>query len=421
MGFAKRFLIGLAWALMTVGHLAAQFSLSGQFKPRLEFRNGYRVLARDDAKPAAFVSQRSRLIFEFRKSNLETKFSVQDVRVWGDEPQLSNLSNAAVHEAWAQLGIADYWAIRLGRQELVYDDHRLLGNVEWLQQARSHDALVVLHQKEGFTTHLGLAYNNEQETLFRGDYTLANYRALGFLWLKKTYDSGLALSFTSVTDGLEDEEGSLHYRSTLGPHVQYNVGQYSLTTTFYYQLGETVGNLDISAFLFSLNNTFKFDKSNIGVGLDYVSGTDGLDPSNDKVRSFHTLYATNHKFYGFMDYFLNIPVDTKGGGLIDVFAKMNSSTGSKSFFDAHLHYFLLANRVQDPGDPNNSLDSGLGLELDLVYSLNIQPEVQLKLGWSSMLPTDAMRSLRGGDKGNYNTWLWSMLVFKPQFFKTKTN
>ena len=83
-----------------------------------------------------------------------------------------------------------------------------------------------------------------------------------------------------------------------------------------------------------------------------------------------------------MDYFLNIPADTKGGGLVDLYGKVNSSLGSKSSLDAHLHYFLLANKVSDPDNPNQSIDSGLGLELDLVYNLTIRPDVLLKIGWS---------------------------------------
>jgi len=421
MIFQKKILFGIIWCLLiAAGDVHAQFSMSGQFIPRLEFRNGYRTPARDATKPAVFVSQRSRLILDYKKSKITTKLSLQDVRVWGDEPQLSNISNIALHEAWAQLALDDHWGIRLGRQELVYDDHRLLGNVDWIQQARSHDALLIRLNNQGFTAHLGLAYNNEGESLVRDDYTLANYRALGLLWLKKSYENGMAVSLMSVIDGLEDDRGSLHYRWTVGPHLQYNSNNYSLGSTFYYQLGENTEDVGLSAFLFSLNNTFKLNKSSIGFGMDYVSGTDGLDPSNDKIRSFHTLYATNHKFYGLMDFFLNIPSDTKGGGLLDAYAKINSSIGNKSSFDGHLHYFLLANKVQNPDNPNNSIDSGLGVELDLIYTLNIHPEVQLKLGWSTMLPTDAMRIIRGGDQGNFNTWAWTMIVFKPQFFNLKT-
>lgn len=52
---------------------------------------------------------------------------------------------------------------------------------------------------------------------------------------------------------------------------------------------------------------------------DHLSGDD--DPSDGTVRVFDTLFATNHKFYGLADYFLNIPVQTVGRGLQDLALK----------------------------------------------------------------------------------------------------
>ena len=397
----------------------SQFSLSAQFKPRSELRHGYRVVATRQSDAAFFVSQRSRLILDYKGKGITTKLSVQDVRVWGDEPQLSNFPNAAVHEAWAQLDINEAVDIRLGRQELIYGDHRLLGNVDWVQQGRSHDAMMIHFQKSGWLSHLGLAYNNESESLFRNQYTLANYRSLALWWLKKTFDNGFDFSFLTIGEGLEDDNSTLHYRWTIGPDIKYSSAKYALNSCFYYQLGESTSNVDLSAFLFSLNNTFKFDRTNLGIGLDFVSGTDALNSNGQKIRSFHTLYATNHKFYGLMDYFLNIPADTKGGGLVDIYAKMSNKIGAKSSFGTHLHYFLLANDVEDPGVPGTAINRGLGWEVDLVFSHSINSDVQFQIGCSAMVPTDAMRVIRGGDDSTTNFWAWTMVAFKPTFFKTK--
>ncbi len=413
------FIVG--FSLLIGNTLNAQLTLSGQFRPRLEFRNGYRTPTTDAAKAALFVSQRSRLTLDFVNKRVTTKLSFQDVRVWGDESQLSNTTNVAVHEAWVQIGITDNSAIRLGRQELIYDDHRLMGSVDWVQQARSHDALGFRSKKNGLSTHVILAYNNEGESLAKTDYSLSNYRSMGLLWLNKTFDSGWGASIISVTDGFEDADGKLHYRWTLGPHVKYNKNKYALTSTFYYQLGETTSEVDLSAYFFSISNMFKFDNASVGIGLDFVSGTDAMDNSNQKINSFHTLYATNHKFYGFMDYFLNIPADTKGGGLIDIYAKAKTKLGAKSSLDLHVHYFMLANNVIDPLAPSNSLDKGLGFEADAVYTIKIYADLLFKVGWSFMVPTDSMRAIKGGDDSNFNTWAWTMIVYKPTFFKSKTN
>ena len=54
--------------------------------------------------------------------------------------------------------------------------------------------------------------------------------------------------------------------------------------------------------MFALNFKYSFKspvKPAIGVGIDYLSGDDGQDA--DKYKVFNTLYATNHKYYGFMD------------------------------------------------------------------------------------------------------------------------
>ena len=147
--FCKAFLLGVVGSFLSAGNLQAQLTLSGQFKPRLEFRHGYRVPITDEAKAATYVSQRSRLIMDYQGKGISTKFSVQDVRVWGEQSQLADVASAAVHEAWAQLNIDEHWGVRLGRQELVNDDHRLVGNVDWIQQARSHDALMLRMTKPG--------------------------------------------------------------------------------------------------------------------------------------------------------------------------------------------------------------------------------------------------------------------------------
>jgi hypothetical protein len=77
--------------------------------------------------------------------------AVQDVRVWGQDASTNNrITNSALnglmlHEAWAEISLLDTnktklgkeFALKIGRQELLYDDSRLLGNLDWLQQAQA--------------------------------------------------------------------------------------------------------------------------------------------------------------------------------------------------------------------------------------------------------------------------------------------
>ncbi len=158
--FYKIFPVVLSFCAMN-SILHAQFSLSGEFRPRAEYRHGFQSLSAPDDDPAFFISQRSRLNLNFTESALKFGFSLQDIRVWGEVPQLNRSDlNSSIHEAWAELQLGEKFFLKLGRQELIYDDSRIFGNVDWAQQGRSHDVAVFKYIEEnGFQLHTGLAYN----------------------------------------------------------------------------------------------------------------------------------------------------------------------------------------------------------------------------------------------------------------------
>lgn len=400
--------------------VSAQFILSGELRPRAEFRHGYRTLAGESSSTAILASQRSRLNLDYKDTNFKVFLSIQDVRVWGDEEQLKDLSSVALHEAWGELFVSDKFSLKAGRQELVYDDHRLLGNVNWVQQGRSHDAVVLKYKDNGWKAHLGLAYNNASETLFKTKYTLNNYRVLSFFWLNKTFEEKLKFSFMALTDGFQtaDSTSNILYRGTIGPHLELKSGGLQLKSTFYYQFGKNANHREISAFMFGLYGSYKVNNATFGAGVDYLSGTDALDAGNEKNKSFHTLYATNHKFYGFMDYFLNIPANTRSGGLTDIYGQVNYKFSSKTALASTFHYFLLSDNVIDPENLGKAIDKDLGAEIDLVLNYKIMPRVNIKSGWSVMLPSSSMEVLKGGDKNEFQYWGWMMLTFRPEFFNS---
>jgi len=122
---------------------AQQFDLSAEVRPRYENRHGYKTLLNKDTDGANFVSQRTRINFNFEQDKIRLGVTLQNVRVWGDVSTLASDDNAtALHEAWAEALLSDKISLKLGRQEIVYDDHRIFGNVGWAQQARSHDAFL---------------------------------------------------------------------------------------------------------------------------------------------------------------------------------------------------------------------------------------------------------------------------------------
>lgn len=158
----------------------AQLTFSGQLRPRGEIRDGYGNLVLSGAKKAGFVSQRTRLNLAYKWDVLTFGISMQDVRIWGGDASTISAADGnrlSLHEGWAELTLAnkadtnikftlvDHLSFKVGRQELLYDDARLLGNLDWLQQGRRHDMAMLKIVHQGWQVDLGYAYNQNSDAV----------------------------------------------------------------------------------------------------------------------------------------------------------------------------------------------------------------------------------------------------------------
>jgi hypothetical protein len=174
----NRRLFFLLGAMLSLNSASAQFTLTGQLRTRTEIRNGLGNLVLKDSKAAVFTSQRTRLVFGYKWDRLNFGISLQDVRVWGqDASSISNADGAKLmlHEGWAEITLAnkadtsikfrlfDLLTLKIGRQELSYDDVRLLGNLDWLQQARRHDMALLKLVHRGWQVDLGYAFGQNTD------------------------------------------------------------------------------------------------------------------------------------------------------------------------------------------------------------------------------------------------------------------
>lgn len=173
-------------AVLSLCHVSGQFTLTAQVRTRTEYRNGAGTLIPKTNDAAFFTSQRSRLTFNYKTNRVILQTSLQDIRVWGQDA--STISNAdggrlGIHEAWAEIvfankrdtsfkkSVVDYFSLKIGRQELLYDDSRLLGNLDWAQQARRHDAAVLKWRNKGWQLDAGFAFNqNTDAFIYNGVY-----------------------------------------------------------------------------------------------------------------------------------------------------------------------------------------------------------------------------------------------------------
>jgi hypothetical protein len=414
----KKLLAILCIGLGMAGY-AQEFEVSAELRPRFEYRHGFKTLAVDSLKGATFVSQRTRLNFGYKTEKFNTYFSIQNVRVWGDVSTLalSDSNGTTIHQAWAEVFLNNQFSVKFGRQEIIYDDQRMFGNVGWAQQARSHDALIVTFiPNENNRIDLGLALSAENESLFEVDYTINNYKSFQYIWYHTNLND-FGLSFLALNNGLAyidaDDEQQVDYNQTFGAHATYSKNKLNADASFYFQTGQ-IATVDLIAFDFALNAHYAITENfNLGLGGEYLSGTD-MNATNNKLETFNPWYGTNHKFNGWMDYFyVGSPINTVG--LVDLNATI---AYQKNKFSVKLmpHFFSSAATIVNSLD--EEMSNTLGTEIDFMFGYKFSKDINFQLGYSQMFATESMEIIKGGDKDETNNWAWAMITVKPSLFKT---
>lgn len=225
MQISKKISICLLCIALNILQVKAQLTISGQLRTRTELRDRVGTLRLKGANASCFTSQRSRVSFNYKMSKVNFQTTLQDVRVWGQDASTINSADGSrlgVHEAWAEIELAskrdssienrltEYFAIKIGRQELVYDDSRLMGNLDWLQQTRRQDAIVFKLLKKSWQLDLGLAFNQNTDAF---NYSGTFYTPANVLPYVKDSKGNLGITpaaFIPLTnsDGLSSKTGA---------------------------------------------------------------------------------------------------------------------------------------------------------------------------------------------------------------------
>lgn len=401
--------------LMLVAGLSfAQFNISAELRPRFEYRHGYKELFAKGDDAASFVSQRSRLNAGYSNEGLELYVSLQDVRVWGDVPQLNVADNngLSVHEAWGKFKFGTGSSVKLGRQEIVYDDHRFFGNVGWTQQGRSHDAALYSYKRDSYKLDLGFAYNQDKEKLSGNVLaTESTYKAMQYVWMHKDW-SNFSGSLLFANVGWQDKvESETRYNQTIGTHLKYKANGLDVAGNAYYQFGKDVMNNDLRAYLLGLNVNYQVDSNlNLGIGGEIQSGNDNSIIKDKKNNAFTPFFGTNHKFNGWMDYFYVGKNHINSIGLVDLEANAKYKVQDKTTLNLAVHKFNSSADFQE---------KSLGAELDFSVSHNLQKDVNIQLGYSHMFESEGLELINGKKDSDTSNWAWVMVTFKPTLFTSK--
>jgi hypothetical protein len=436
---------GMLIFCLQVSAVQAQFSLTGQLRTRTELRDGQGTLTPKNAVPAFFTSQRTRLNFGYTGYRFRLFTAVQDVRVWGqDASSIHRITADAndglmLHEAWGEISLVDTssavgeLSVKIGRQELVYDDVRLLGNLDWLQQARRHDLVLFKFADSDWMAHLGLAFNQNRElkngTIYNGvptGYPASTnglntmYKSMQFLYLGRKFYFGNA-SFLVLKDDFNqytlNEDKTRAYqrgvwsRLTAGAYLSATaLRKLSITGSAYYQTGKDRDGTDLSAYLLSVYTLYQAGrKVSLGPGIDYTSG----GGTATKSKQFDPLYGTPHKFWGLMDYFYVADGFGKNG-LVDFYFRTRYKPKDKLTLTLDGHQFAASNRIVK-GD-NQERDRNFGTEVDLMVNYNLTKIISIEGGYSSFFATPTLASEKVKNVPNaklHTNWAYLMIAIRP--------
>jgi hypothetical protein len=399
------------------------YSLAAQLRPRAEYRNGAQSPhgAKDEA--TGFINNRSRLTMAFQRDRLALGISAQHVGVWGQDPAVDKDGRLGINEAWASFNLGKGFFAKLGRQDLMYDDDRLLGGLDWNVAGRFHDGLKLGYESPVNKLHLITAFNQNEEKTSGGTYYAPGgqaYKNMQTVWYQHIVNKQFNASFILINLGreggnAEEKLSNTKYLQTVGANLSYKPGDFSLYGTFYYQTGKTVTNRSVSAFMWALNAAWQADPAwRFVLASDYLSGSEA---GSAQYKAFDPLYGTHHKFYGTMDYFYASNfVNELTPGLWDNQAGVTLKASPSVSLLLNYHYFLTTTDVYVA---NKKQAKGLGSEIDFQINWSIMKDVTLSAGYSTMFCTRAMKAVKGGEPDNWQDWGWLSVNINPKVLITK--
>ncbi|MDH4043146.1 MAG: alginate export family protein [Gemmatimonadota bacterium] len=383
--------------------LAAQelptVKFSGELRLRGEW-DGRTVGASDDAATLSRIRLGARVALN---GWLGAFAQLQDARAWGTETNTLTDASADrldLHQGYAEIGTVDRVLGRLGRQEIALGDERLVGAVGWANTGQAFDGARMLGRAGGVDWNVFWMNVAERDSLLAtGPNPQLNQGVGDDGWLIGGFASrkfsGATAEFTVlvVRKAVTEESYTTNFRlhGAAGAFLYEGAGAY--------QFGPSR-----SAYFASGKVGLGVGQGSLAAQVDYLSGDD--DPTAGDVKAFNTLYATNHKFYGYMDYFLNLPGQLDQAGLMDAMLRGSLTLSSKTRVRADLHHFRLARERANA--------RGLGTEIDLVGNWTMAQYAGLEIGGGLYLPADLVTTLLPAfaDGSDATYWGYAQLTLR---------
>lgn len=358
------------------------------------------------------------------------------VRRDGDGPDSNTID---LHQAHLSLGNLKEFplSLKIGRQELSYGEERLVGAFVWNNIGRVFDAAKVRFQNDWvgadfFASHVVIpedrhfdGHNSEEG--FSGMYASSGKIPKHTV---DVYFLARNASRSAIAEAASPQFAQPTARDiyTVGGRLQSKpgeVGSFDYLLDGAYQFGRFAPSMTAAAqrqdaFMFVAKGGYTLTNlwGKPRLGAEYAFGSGDNDPADGRHGTFENLFPTNHKFYGYMDFF-------SLENLHDVRAILQVKPNSRSSVLIEGHGFWLADRrdylYSITGAPRTAAGYGInpgysgfvGTELDIVGSYSLARSAQLEAGYGHFFTGDYVESSLAGVGGDRDAnWFYAQLTLK---------
>ena len=210
--------------------------------------------------------------------------------------------------------------LRLGRQRIIFDNARFVGNVGWRQNEQTYDAFS-FDYKTGDGLALQYAYVDNVNRIF-GDDVSAGDHAHNTHLFNATYSFQGSGKLTAYYYDIDNEDLASFSNKTLGARYAATLGSDEAKLGYGLEFASQKENsnnpLAYSADYWRIDLSAGFSRATVYAGYESLGGN-----SFKSGQAFRTPLATLHAFNGWADKFLSTP----DAGLDDLFFGVKGQLG----------------------------------------------------------------------------------------------
>lgn len=417
---------------------ASAWDVGTQVRLRYEVRDNFFLVPNNDFRANGVDTDNSYLLHRIRPRIGYTtewvSFMVEgrSSGSTGDDRHPNPESDGPIdlHQAYVVLGNHKEFplSLKIGRQEMIYGDERLIGAFGWNNIGRVFDAAKLRWQNPWFAAdfftsrvvipddnNFNLSNDYDQFSGIYGSTKKIPKTTTEFYFLSRNVGAGSPTFSGAGSPALLNGPPPRDIY-TVGMRFKSNpgeLGNWDYTAELMGQFGHfndpaiPAGrdrSLEHQAYAVFAGGGYTFVDASYTprVGLEYNYASGDSDPLDDKHETFENLFPTNHKFYGYMDLFsLQNIHNVRFVSSIKPLPRLTLLGEAHAFWMADTSDSLYTAPGTRRGGIGSTAGTGYGInsghgsyvgsEIDFIATYNISPQTALEAGYAHFFRGDYIK------------------------------